>query len=94
MRTKTIQYEIRHALRSIVGAPAFAAVVVLGLAIGISASTVIFSVVNGILLRPLPYPQPDRLFTITEVVPRVSQLKVKTHFKLDSPDRPRGRASL
>jgi putative ABC transport system permease protein len=66
--------DIRYALRLILREPGYAAVVVLGLAIGIGVNTAIFSVVNGVLLRPLPYPEPDRLFTIAEVVPKVSQV--------------------
>jgi len=53
--------DLRHALRSVGKQPGFAAVVVITLALGMGASTVIFSVVNAVLLRPLPFPNSDRL---------------------------------
>ena len=70
----TMRDDIKYALRLIRCEPGFAAVVVLGLAIGIGANTAIFSVVNGVLLRPLPFFEPDRILTVAEVVPKVSQL--------------------
>jgi predicted permease len=65
-------FDIRYALRTLARNPGFAAVAILTLALGIGANTAIFTVFDGILLHPLPYPQPGRLVAVEEVVPKFS----------------------
>lgn len=59
--------DLRYALRQFGKAPGFTAVVVLTLGLGIGATTTLFSVVHGVLVRALPYPQPDRIVRVFEV---------------------------
>lgn len=58
--------DIRHAIRRLVKNPSFALITVFTLALGIGASTVAFSLVNGVLMRPLPFPESDRLMMLEE----------------------------
>ncbi len=57
--------DIRYAIRSYLRAPGFTAVAIITLALGIGGATAIFSIVDGILLRPLPYPEPDRIVRVS-----------------------------
>ncbi|HVQ25286.1 MAG TPA: ABC transporter permease, partial [Planctomycetota bacterium] len=64
--------DLRFAVRQLLTTPALAAVVVVTLALGIGVNTAIFSILNAVLLRPLPFPEPDRIVRLFHVPPQAT----------------------
>src|SRR5947209_5743155 len=60
---------LKHVFRRLMRSPLFTAITLVTLAVGIGANTAIFSVVNGVLLKPLPYPDSDKLVGVWETAP-------------------------
>ena len=75
--------DLRYGLRTLRKSPGFATVAVLTLAIGIGANTAIFSFVNGVLLKPLPYGEPERIVRVLEKPPGGGRNGISTLNYLD-----------
>ena len=77
---KGIAFDIKYAARRLLHTPAFSIIVILTLALGIGANSAIFSVINTVLLRPMPYYQPDRLVEVFHWYP-----DIKLHAGVSAP---------
>ncbi|HEU4768130.1 MAG TPA: ABC transporter permease, partial [Pyrinomonadaceae bacterium] len=71
----TLLQDIRFGLRMLLKSPSISIVATIALALGIGANTAIFSAVNAVLLRPLPFPDPDSLVAVFETVPQRGMLR-------------------
>ncbi|HLY17289.1 MAG TPA: ABC transporter permease, partial [Bryobacteraceae bacterium] len=74
---ESFRNQLKHVVRRLVRAPMFTLVTLLTIAIGVGANSAIFSVINGVLLKPLPYPEPERLVSVSQVALGAGALDIR-----------------
>jgi predicted permease len=89
-----LRHDLRYAVRGLRASPGFTAVALLTLAMGIGASTTIFSVANAVLLRPFPYHEPERIVRLYATNPATETFSVSEPDYLDWRQRVRGMSQL
>ena len=89
-----LRHDLRYAVRGLRSSPGFTAVALLTLAMGIGASTTIFSVANAVLLRPFPYHEPERIVRLYETNPSTDTYRVSEPNYLDWRQRVRSMSQL
>src|SRR3954465_13922875 len=73
---ETLRKDLRYAVRMLLKGRMVTVIALLALTLGIGANTAIFSVINAILIKPLPYPQPERLVRVYEKSPQFDMMSV------------------
>ena len=89
-----LRHDLRYAVRGLRASPGFTGVVLLTIAMGIGASTTIFSVANAVLLRPFPYHEPERIVRLYETNPTTETFSISAPDYLDWLERVRGLSQL
>ena len=91
---ESVWQDVRHGARSLLKTPGFAVIAILTLALGIGANTAVFSIVNGVLLRQLPYRESDRLLKISTSIPQFQDASLSYPNFLDWQRRSRSFESM